>query len=92
MSKAALLELENKRVKLADGSFDSKDMFFGDQERFLDLVISYSSTFRDKKTKVLIVSDNSGNSYGGENITKVVYDAVAKKMHNEKITNSNWKK
>lgn len=84
VSKAALLELEQKRIKLEDGSFDSKDMFFGNQKEFLDLVVVYSGSFRDKKTKVLIVSDDSGNLYGGENITKEVYDAVVRNLQNRR--------
>lgn len=85
VSKTAILELERERVKSKDGSFDVKDMFFGNQKEFIDLVVKYANSLKNKKTKVILVSDDTGNVSGGQNITAEIYMSV---VQHQKLNNS----
>lgn len=85
ITKSDLVELEKNRITQKDGSFNSKDMFFGNQRSFLDLVLIYGLKFTNNKTKLILINDNSGSLIGGENITSIVHEAVAEAMKHVQI-------
>lgn len=89
VSKSAILELERERVKSEDGRYDTQNLFFGNQREFIDLVVRYASAFKDKTTKVILVSDETGNVLGAENITPEIYSAVVKYKESNKSTAPN---
>jgi hypothetical protein len=88
VSKSAILEFERERVKLEDGSYDAKSLFFGNQREFIDLVARYAGSYKDKKTKVVLVSDETGNVLGAENITAEIYYSVVKHQELNKPSGS----
>lgn len=78
VSKSEIVGLERQRIKSAEGVFDVKDMFFGNQRGFLDLIFRYSKSLSNNRTKIVFINDDSGSVLGGENITNLVHEAVIK--------------
>ncbi len=91
VSEESILELERKRVKREDGLWDAKDMFFGNQEEFLNSIFNIASSYADKNTKVIILSDKSRNVLGGVNITQEIHTLMVERSRRQKSADNTAK-